>query len=207
MGSLTNPATPLAQFYDSAIPLEPTQLRAGDSWNWIRQFLNYPSAICSLSYILNSPTGRFVFPAGSITPDASGVAFLIQLSPTETASVAPGTYDFIAVLTDASATPPQQVTLALQSVTVLANIAGATAGVDTRSFIKKTLDTIEAAISGNTRPDIQQYMVNGREIHKISPIELEKLRATYREMYKAEMRAAGMYTAPRGIGFRIRGSR
>lgn len=207
MGTLPNPATPLAQFYDSDIPLEPTQLRAGDSWNWIRQFLNYPSAIYTLSYILNSPTGRFVFPVGSITPDASGVAFLVQLSPTQTAPVVPGIYDFIAVLADASATPPQQVTLALQSVNVLADIASATGGVDTRSFVKKTLDTIELAIAGNTRPDIQEYMINGRQIRKISPIELEKLRATYREAYKAEQRAAGMYTAPRGIGFRIRGSR
>jgi hypothetical protein len=206
MGSLVNPSTPIPQFQDSDIPLEPTRLRAGDSWNWTRSFPNYPSTTYTLSYILNSPNNRFVFPSAGITPDPDGQGFDIQMTAAQTADVVADTYDFVVVLTGITGTASdgQQVTWVLQSVGVDPNLATASAPVDTRSFVKQTLDVIEAAISGNTRPDVQEYMINGRQLRKLSPLDLEKFHSIYLNKYRAEQRARGEY-APRKqvIGFRF----
>jgi hypothetical protein len=207
MGTLANPATPIAEFHDSAVPLEPTHLRAGDSWNWTRAFPNYPSAAYTLTYILNSPTHRFVFPAAAITPDKDSQSFDIQLSPTQTGPCPADTYDFVAVLTQAASAGdgqiPQQVTLVLQSVLIEANLATATGPVDTRSFVKRTLDMIRAAILGDARPDVQEYMIQGRQLRKIPRKELETLLASYEYRYKAELRARGEYTPSKSPGFRF----
>ena len=211
MSNLPNPATPIQEFNDSQIPLEPTQLRSGDSWNWTRQFPPYPSSQYTLSYILNSPTNIFVFPPAAITADSDGVSFDIQLSPTQTAACAADTYEIVAVLSQAAnnndGNIAQQITLVLQSVLVLPNLAGATAPVDTRSYVKKTLDIIRAAISGDSRPDVMEYMIQGRSIRKIARAELLQWEADFQYRYDAERRAKGEYVPSRGVGFRFTGSR
>ena len=205
--SALNPVTPIAEFSDSPVPLEPTELRAGDSWNWTRQWSDYPSGEYSLSYILNSPLNRFVFPSGGITPDQDGVSFDIQLSPAQTAACVADTYEFVAVLSQAADSGDgeiaQQVTLVLQSVKVLPNLATATAPVDTRSYVKKTLDIIQAAIAGDDRPDVLEYMIQGRSIRKNSRSELLQMEALFRYRYDAERRARGEYVPSRSGGFRF----
>jgi hypothetical protein len=205
MGTLPNPATPIPQFDDSDIPLEPTRLRQGDSWNWVRAFPDYPSNLYSLSYILNSPANRFVFPIDCIAADTDARNFDIQVSGAESAACPPDTYDFIAVLSGLAGTTAagQVVTMVLESVGIDANLATASGPVDTRSFVKRTLDMIEAAISGNNRPDVQEYEINGRQLRKISPIDLEKLHSIYLNKWKAERRANGEYAPPARIGFRF----
>lgn len=205
MGSLVNPATPIPQFDDSDVPLEPTRLRQGDSWNWLRQFADYPSSLYTLSYILNSAANRFVFPPAGITPDANGVGFVIQLTSAQSAGCQPDTYDFVAVLTGIAATTAagQQVTMVLQVVGIDPNLATASAPVDTRSFVKQALDMIEAAILGDARPDVQEYMINGRQLRKYDKLNLEKLHSIYLAKYRAERRARGEYAPPKRIGFRF----
>jgi hypothetical protein len=205
MGSLQNSATPIPQFADSDVPLEPTRLRQGDSWNWLRQFSDYPSNLYTLSYILNSAANRFVFPPAGITADTSGSGFVIQLTAAQSAGCPPDAYDFVAVLTGNAGTTAagQQVTMVLQAVDVDPNLATANAPVDTRSFVKRTLDLIEAAISGDLRPDVQEYMIQGRQLRKFDKIQLEKLHSIYLAKYRAERRARGEYAPPKRIGFRF----
>jgi hypothetical protein len=203
VSSIINPPTPEFEFGDSDIPMEPTQLRQGDSWTWARQFPNYPSNSWVLQYVLNSASNRFAFPSGSITADADGSTFDIQLSPTQTSICQPDIYDIIAILTQTGATPPQQQTIVLQSVTVLANVLTASGPIDTRSFVKKTLDTIEAAIAGDTSPQVLEYEIKGRMIRKMARIDLMKERALFKYMYDAERRAAGEYVPSRRPGIRF----
>ena len=211
MGSLSNPATPILQFNDPSVPLEPTRLRQGDSWNWQRQFPAYPSTLYQLKYILNSANNRFVLDGTlatnpPITPADDGQSFVIQAPATLTSGCQPDTYQIVAVLIGITGTTAagEQVTLPLQDVIVQPNLAGATGPVDTRSFIKRRLDMIEACISGDTRPDVQEYMIQGRQLRKWEPDKLEALRKKYAAMYQAELRAGGQYARPRTIGFRIK---
>lgn len=210
MGNLLNPATPINQFYGSDVPLEPTDLRAGDSWNWMRVFPDYPSGLYQLKYILNSANNRFVIDgtletSPPITPDSDNQSFDIQAPAALTAGCQPDTYQMVAILLGIAGTTAagEQVTLPLQDVTVSPNLASATGPVDTRSDIKKNLDAINACLLGNTDPSVSQYMINGRELHRFPRADLIKERSFWRAQYRAELRAKGEYAPRRVIGFRF----
>ena len=87
------------------------------------------------------------------------------MTPAQSAAVMPGTYDLYAVLSlTQNGTITDQQTFLLQSCRVDAKLFGASAPIDTRSFVKKTLDMLEAAISGDQSPIVQEYEVSGRRI-------------------------------------------
>lgn len=183
--------------------MEPTALRAGDSWQWQRAFDNYLSGSgWTLQYILNSASNIFPFPAGSITPDAGGESFNVAVTPAQTANVAAGTYELYAVLklTDAGVVTGQETRL-LQSVRVSPNIAGTSVPIDTRSFVKKTLDMIEAAISGDQSPMVQEYEIAGRRIGYMDRLKLKQLRDQYAYEYQGERAAAGEFVRKNKVEF------
>lgn len=195
----TQPNTPNLNDVTDYIPPEPTILRAGDSWKWIRQFAGYASGEgWTLRYALNSPGGAlFQFPAGVVTADIDGVSFDVDLTSAQTSAVAPGTYDFYAVLANATLTPPAQQTFELETVRVKPNILAATVSVDTRSFAKKTVDALRAAIEGDTSAMVQSYEIHGRKVMYMNRLELEKLLAVYELRYRNEQIAAGEYVPKR----------
>lgn len=200
---MSTPVIPPTPNIQSAplVATDPTALRAGDSWQWMRTFGDYPSGEgWTLQYVLNASTARFAFPAGSVTPDADGQGFDILVTPAQTASVVPGTYDLYAVLTlTVAGTVTAQETMLLQSVRVDANIAGANAPIDTRSFVKKTLDILEAAILGDASPLVQEYEIAGRRINYMNRTELMKLRDEYAYKYQQERAARGEFTPKRKV--------
>jgi hypothetical protein len=187
----------------SDTPQEPNHLRAGDSWTWKRCFPGYaPADGWSLLYVINSATSRFAFPQSTISADADGQTFDVSLSSAQTSEVAPGTYDFYAILTNA--TDSLQQTFPLETVYVAPNLAGATAPVDTRSFVKKTLDTIEAAIAGDTSPMVQEYEIHGRKVRYNDRLQLMQLRDRFRAEYRQELIAKGEYAPQRNVGITFR---
>lgn len=212
MGTIANPPTPEPQFNAPDVPLEPTILRQGDSWNWTRTFPNYPSALYSLTYVFDSASARFVLAgtgAGApITADADQITFDVQATTAQTADCAPGTYQLLAVLIGIAGTSAagQQVTIPLQDVEVQPNLAGATGPVDVRSIAKKNLDAIDACLLGNSDPSVQEYMIDGRQLRRFSRMELIKEREYWKAQYQAERRANGEYARRRVIGFRFKQS-
>lgn len=187
----TTPNSP--NYFDASdgILAEPTYLRAGDSWKWTTAFDGYASADgWALTYVLNAPgLARFAFPNGSAAANADGISFDVNVAASATVAVAPGTYDFYAILTKGS----DQRTIELESVKVGANIATGSTPVDTRSFAKKTLDVIEAAIAGNLSPHIQEYEIHGRRVRYIEPDMLLKYRAQFKAEYRNEQITAGKF--------------
>lgn len=174
-------------------------LRAGDSWLWRRIFDGYPSGLgWEAQYVLNSPQGRFAFPAGSITADLDDISFDVLVSSEQTAAIAAGVYDLYAVLTNTTIAAQQ--TIPLQSVCVQPNILGATGGVDTRTFAKRTLDMIEAAIAGDVSPHVQEYEINGRRLQYMDRMKLKDLRDQYRYEVRQEQIASGEYVPKRRVG-------
>ncbi len=180
--------------------MEPTALRAGDSWQWKRSYGNYPSgAGWALQYILNSPLAKFPFPAGTITADEDGQAFDIAVAPAQTAACPAGNYELYAVLTlTVGGTVTAQETRLLQSVRVDPNILAGNSPIDTRSFIKKTLDALEAAIAGDQSPLVQEYEIGGqggnRRIKYMDRKQLTDLRDVYAYRYDQERAARGEFT-------------
>ncbi len=180
-------------------------LRAGDSWAWTRVFDGYPSGLgWAAQYVLNSSFSRFQFPAGSVVPDSDKFSFDIAVPAAQTASVPSGDYELYVILTNAA--PAAQQTIKLQTVRVEPNILGAALGVDTRSFVKRTLDAIEAAIAGDQSPHVQEYEINGRRLQYTNRMDLYKLRSQYQAEYRAEQVASGEYTPKRKVGVFFRPS-
>lgn len=56
------------------------------------------------------------------------------------------------------------------------------------SHAKTMLDAIEAVLEGRITSDIEQYLIDGRQITKIPISELKTLRDEYRAEYKKEQR-------------------
>ena len=174
-------------------------LRAGDSWLWRRYFDGYPSGGgWTAQYVLNSPQGRFPFPTGSVSAASDQVDYSISVPGSATQNLAPGQYDLYVVLVNAAASAQQ--TILLQSVLVEPNILGAQLGVDTRSFAKRTLDMIEAAISGDVSPHVQEYEIQGRRLQYMDRMKLKQLRDQYRYEYRQEQIANGEYSPKRRVG-------
>jgi hypothetical protein len=185
---------------------EPTALRAGDSWQWSRTFENYPSAEgWVLQYVLNSPSAIFQFPAGSIVADAEGQGFNIAVTPAQTSSVSPAIYDMYAVLSlQNGGNITDQQTFLLQSCRVDLSLLNATLPVDTRSFVKRTLDMLESAIIGDQSPLVQEYEISGRRLNYMNRTELTKLRDDYAYKYDMERAARGEFVPKRKVQFVFR---
>jgi hypothetical protein len=197
---VANPTYTPNQINPPDVALEPVALRAGDSWTWKRIFEDYPT--CDgwvLQYVLNSATARFAFPAGAIENDADGVSFAVAVASADTANVAPGIYELYAVLSNDG----QQQTFQLQNVRIDANIARGTAPVDTRSFVKKTLDILELAIVGDQSPIVQEYEIHGRLVKYTDRIALKRLRDDFKAEYRLELIAKGEYTPRRSAGIQF----
>ena len=196
--SLT-PNTPNLITQSDFVPAEPPILRAGDSWQWKREFAGFPSGQgWTLQYALNCPgVALFQFPAGVATADADGVSFDVALSAAQTAAVVPGTYDLYAVLSNTTLNPPSQQTFELVSVEIKPAIFGALENIDTRSFAKKTVDALKAAIAGDTSATVQEYEIHGRKVQYMPRLQLEQLLAVYELRYRQEQIASGEYVPKR----------
>jgi hypothetical protein len=70
--------------------------------------------------------------------------------------------------------------------------------------VKKTLDMLEAAISGDQSPMVQEYEVSGRRISYMNKTELDKRRDEYAYKYDEERAARGEFTRRRKVLFTMR---
>lgn len=123
---------------------EPKQLRAGDTWNWRREDLgDYPASAWSLKYYFRNSAAKF-----DVTAAADGDVFEATVAKATTAGYTVGWYDWIAVVEDA--TERHQVDSG--RVEVLPNLA-VDAVYDARTFARKMLDYIEAALLSRASGD------------------------------------------------------
>jgi hypothetical protein len=196
-GTLTAMTNPIALLANQP---EPAQLRAGDSWSWQRTFADFqPQNGWALNYTLNCAQGIFPFPAGSCTPSGDGQSWLVSVAASLTQPCPPlPAYTLYALLNNASNGDAE--TLAIRRVQVLPAIAGATAPVDTRTHNEIVLANIDAALEGNTRPDVIEYTIHGRTLKSYDRLQLEKLRAIYAYRVRRERVLRGEIVDRRIIG-------
>ena len=122
---------------------EPTSLRAGNTWQWRREDLSdYPASVWTLTYHFRNRTSNF-----DVTATADGDAFAVSVAMAST-NKATGWYDWLAVVTDG--TDRHEVDAG--RVEVLPDVSAAQA-YDGRSFARKMLDYIEAALLDRASSD------------------------------------------------------
>lgn len=162
---------------------EPDLLRAGDSLAWVARWRNYPaSAGWVLSYVINSPTARFLIAPEDITPDPDGNSFDISIPSAETATWTAGAYQWIASITLGT----QRQTAGLGQMIVQPNLIDATGPIDTRSAAEINLAATEAALASRAIGGIESYMIAGRETKYMPLSELMRLRSYYKGLVRQE---------------------
>lgn len=132
--------------------VEPTELRAGETWAWKKSFSDYSATGWTLSYTLINSAGKI-----SLTATATGASHLVSIpavtttgtgGTTGTDSYAAGDYTMLGRVTDG--TSVYQVYAGL--LTVLPDLAAATT-YDTRSTAKQLLDALDAYLLDKASKD------------------------------------------------------
>lgn len=171
----------------TSVPLpqsEPDTLTIGDTWAWTRRIVNYtPASGWALSYALLSATaGPIKF---SSTDNGDG-QFKIEVDASVTATYASGEYDGQAYVSNS--VTGERYKVFDWHVTLEPNFTAQTGALDTRSHVKKTLDALEAVISGRATVDQQHYSIAGRSLSRMSVKDLHYWRDKYRAYWARELR-------------------
>ena len=168
---------------------EPAVIYAGDTVTWSKSLPEYsPVDGWVLKYRLINAAGRI-----DITAAASGSDHLVSVAATTSAAYAAGAYTWQAYVEKSG----ERVTIGTGSVVVKPDLAAATAGVETRSTAKQTLDALDAAlIAHGSRAWTQEYEIAGRRMKFITPGDFlamrSRLQAEVAREQAAERLAAGL---------------
>lgn len=160
----------------------PKEITAGDTVIWQISLSDYlASAGWVLHYTFINASAKY-----TIDATASGDDHLVTISALISAAYAAGEYSWQAYVTKAL----ERYTVSNGSIKIAPNLAAMSAGYDTRSHVKKTLDAIEAWLE-RKNPAVAEYEIAGRRMRYISIPDLLKLRDRYKNEYRGEESAKG----------------
>lgn len=158
---------------------EPTELRAGNTWQWTREDLaDYPAPTWTLKYALKNATDHI-----EIVASASGTYHAVTVARATTLGYAAGRYTWVAYVESAT----ERFDVDDGTLEVLPAYAQASqVARDDRSHARIVLDAIEAVIEGRATKDQQAYTINGRSLERMPIKDLLAFRAQYKNEVEAE---------------------
>lgn len=176
--------------------MEPSQLRAGDTWKWTAEGGDYPATAgwtCTY-YFKNAKQ------AWSATGVAAGADYAITVDTTASGAVQSGLYNWARVMTKAL----ERYTVAQGTVNVLPTFANA--GVlDLRSDARRRLEAVEAVLDDVASFEQQEITIGTRTLRKMPRGELlvwrDRLRAMVNQEIYAERLRKGL---PDGRNIQVR---
>jgi hypothetical protein len=177
--------------------VEPTQLRAGDTWTWKKSLGDYSAGDgWSLRYVFANADRRFEFDT-----TADGADHLVSESASATEDKVPGRYRWACLAINGT----QRFTVAEGAVELKPNLAG-DRPFETRSDARQIYDALVVAYK--TRTDSGQsligaYSIAGRSMQYNSPAEFRKDLAYWKGLVDAE-EAAERQAAGLSSGNRIK---
>jgi hypothetical protein len=152
----------------------PTELLAGNSWQWDRDYGDYPQPTWTATAYFEKAGKTF-----GVAATASGTAQRFTIAAATTATYPPGRYRIRVRATDGS-----QVFVA-ESGWCQVEVDPAAAGTyDTRTDARKMLDAINAFLIGNASTAQASMSIAGRQISRWPLAELTK----WRDQLKTEVR-------------------
>lgn len=184
--------------YPAAVPASVTR---GDRWAWKLSSIAsaYPSSAYTVKWIARLEADAATDNEITVTATASGLNYLFEVAAATTVGYHLGAYRWqLVVIRDSDS---ERVVIDTGRTTVEADQDDASG--DHRSFARRALENLEAALVGNTSPDVVNYSISGRAIGRMSADERIRLRNYYRHCVAAEDRAA-LAAAGRPNGTRIR---
>lgn len=168
----------------------PGEIRAGDTLAFTRSHAEYPaSAGWALAFKLLPLSGSPISFAGTAAGDDWG----ITIAASTTADWVAGRYTWVETVALAGV----RKTLSTGEVLILANLAALSASFDGRSFARKMLEAVEAALlnaATASQLDLIDVNFSGRG-QKRDRAALIKARDLYRREVQHEDRAAGIKPA------------
>lgn len=154
---------------------------AGINLEFKKSFSDYKASEWELKYILVNDENAY-----SITAISDGDDFLIKVPATTTSSWESGFYQYSGIVSKGG----DKYIVERGTCEIKSNPA--LSSVDVRSHAKKMLDAIEAILEGRAGEDINEYVINGRQISKMTLDELIKARSYYLAEYQRELQAERM---------------
>ena len=159
---------------------EPALVRSGDTWEWTRQFTDYPvSEGWVLSYAIQGVNAVTWNPSW-VTNDGS--TFTISIPSATTETLAEGRYAWAAFVTLAG----KRYTAGEGAFWVEPDLATATAGTQ-QLHAEKMVAALKAELERRVNPDttagratVEEYTVHGRSVKIIPTAELRTLLGYYR---------------------------
>jgi len=182
--------------------VEPTEIRAGDLVTWKKTLSDYPADEWTLKYALR---GEGAGTAIDITTTASGTDHLVSVAKATTAAWTAGIYKWVAYV-DNIVDPLQRHTLESGTIKILPDLVAAASTYDTRSHVKKVLDSVEAAILTLSAKTKNSVLILGNQYTLQNMGDLIKLRDKYKTEYQREIDAEKIAQGidnPRRIGIRL----
>lgn len=150
---------------------EPTTLVTETTWKWNPAPAQYPAADgWSLSYRLVGQTTI------EIAATNTGSAFEVVVGKAKT-QIPAGTY----TLTGFAELAGERYQVNRTTVTVIDSGLSAQKGEDRRAWCEKTLEIVEAVLTGKVSSDVAEYSIAGRSVKSLSMTELWALRASLRQ--------------------------
>ena len=159
-----------------AIPtVLPTNLVAGNTWQWDRDYGDYPASTWTATAYFEKAGKTF-----SAVATANGTAQRFTIAAVTTASYPSGHYQIRVRVTDGSS-----VYIAESGWCDIQVDPAASGTVDTRTDARKMLDAINAFLIGNASTAQASMSLGGRQISRWSLAELTK----WRDQLRAEVRS------------------
>lgn len=151
---------------------EPTELVAGESWQWNKVLADYPpSEGWQLTYLFRGPTDLDAEWDSEVT--SSGETYQVRIGKDATALNA-GRYRLIGRVDSGT----ERHYLDAIVLTVRANPETA---VDAGTHAERTLAVIDAALEGRLSDDEEEWQIAGRAVKHIPIDELRRLQKDYRQ--------------------------
>lgn len=157
---------------------EPTELRAGDLWEWTRTSVDYPASAWTLTYYLRAST----HPPITIVASADGDDHAVSEAATATGEHPPAVYDWIARVDDGGT---EVHTIDSGRLRVLPNLADA--NVDPRTFSQKALEALEEAMLDHAGRTHGSVSIEGRSISWQSWDDLERQHQRFKSQVAKEL--------------------
>lgn len=161
---------------------EPSQLRAGDTWQWRREDLagDYPASAWTLTYRFKNAAGGF-----EVVASADGDHFAVTVAANVTTGYAAGSYAWAAQVSKSG----EKYTVDSGTLEVLADLFSGTATTasDQRSHNQIALDAVRAVMEGRASKDQQEYAIAGRKLVLTPMADLIKLLNFYEARVAADL--------------------
>jgi hypothetical protein len=169
----------------------PTNLIAGTTWQWERDYGDYPAPTWTAIAYFENADKTF-----SVTASASDSAQLFTVEATTNSSYPEGRYQIRVRVTDGI-----QVFIAESGWCEVEADPAAAGTRDTRTWARRTLEAVEAFLEGNASTAQASMSIAGRSISRWS---LEEL-TSWRDKLKQEVRSEEQGTkAGRGRDIKVR---